>query len=176
MGMAESFKRYGNLPANQVFMTIVQSGSLSVRTTVPEGQLHNIEKGTVGKVIPVAFPETKWDAEIEKISSLPTSPGAFAATVSFSADKPNKQVVAGMACKIRLVPYTKADAIVVPPKLIQTDADEDDEEKFVYVLDKNNKAEKREIKVGRQTDKVAEIRKGLKEGDRVLLEPPKDEK
>jgi multidrug efflux pump subunit AcrA (membrane-fusion protein) len=174
MSMAESFKRYGNLPANQVFMTIVESGPLSVRTTVPEAQLHNISKGIEGKVVPTAFPDLKWDAEVEKISDLPTSPGAFAATVSFLQDKPAKQVVAGMSCKIKLVPYTKADAIVVPPKLIQTDTDED--EKFVYVLDKNNKAEKREIRIGRQSDKVAEIRKGLKEGDRVLLEAPKDEK
>jgi HlyD family secretion protein len=175
MGMAESFKRYGNLPANQVFMTIVESGPLCVRTTVPEGQLHNISKGIEGKVIPTAFPDLKWDAEVEKISELPTSPGAFAATVSFSPDKPAKQVVAGMSCKIKLVPYTKADAIVVPPKLVLADSDDEDE-KYVYVLDKNNKAEKREVKVGRQTDKVAEIRKGLKEGDRVLLEAPKDEK
>jgi multidrug efflux pump subunit AcrA (membrane-fusion protein) len=174
-GMAESFRRYGSLPANQVFMTIVESGPLTVRTVVPEGQLHNVSKGVEGKVIPTAFPELKWDAEVEKISSLPTSPGAFAATVSISPEKPAKQVVAGMTCKIRLTPYMKSDALVVPPKTVFSDPDDEDE-KYVYVLDKNNKADKRIVKIGKQTDKFLEIRKGLSEGDRILLEAPKDEK
>ena len=53
---------------------------------------------------------------------------------------------------------------------------QDEDEKYVYLLDKNGKAEKHAVKVGKQTDKQAEIRKGLAEGDKILLEAPKDEK
>ena len=95
--------------------------------------------------------------------------------MSVSPDKPAKQIVPGMTCKIKLTPYSKSDAIVVPPKTVFSDP-QDEDEKFVYLLDKNNKAEKQPVKIGKQTDKQAEIRKGLSEGDKILLEAPKDEK
>jgi multidrug efflux pump subunit AcrA (membrane-fusion protein) len=71
--------------------------------------------------------------------------------------------------------WVSGSGIVVPPKAVFSDP-QDEEEKFVYLLDKSGKPEKREVKVGKQTEKQAEIRKGLKQGDKILLEAPKDEK
>ncbi|MCC6127573.1 MAG: HlyD family efflux transporter periplasmic adaptor subunit [Pirellulales bacterium] len=171
---AESLRRHGNLQPNQVFMTVVEAGPLFVRASVAEEQLHKVSNGVEGTAAPTANPDLKWDAEVEEVSAVPTSPGSFDARLSVSPDKPAKQVVAGMTCKIKLTPYEKSDAVVVPPKTVFSDP-LDEEEKFVYLLDKNNKAEKHPVKIGKQTDKQVEIRKGLKEGDKILLEAPKEE-
>jgi HlyD family secretion protein len=153
----------------------VQSGPLFIRASVAEDQLHKVSKGVEGTATPTAYPELKWDAEVEEVSAVPVSPGSFDVRLSATPDKPAKQVVPGMTCKIKLTPYSKSDAVVVPPKTVFSDPD-DEEEKYVYLLDKNNKAEKHSVKVGKQTDKQIEIRKGLSAGDKILLDAPKDEK
>ena len=173
--LAESLRRNGSLQPNQVFMTVVESGPLFVRTAVAEDQLHKVYKGVEGTAAPTGYPDLKWDAEVEEVSAVPTSPGSFDARLSVSPEKSAKRVVAGMTCKIKLTPYAKSEAVVVPPKTVFSDP-QDEEEKFVYLLDKNGKAEKQPVQVGKQTDKQVEIRKGLKAGDKILLEAPKDEK
>ena len=172
---AEALRRNGAIQPNQVFMTVVESGPLFVRTAVAEDQLHKVYKGVDGTATPTGYPDLKWDAEVEEVSAVPTSPGSFDARLSVSPDKPAKQVVPGMTCKIKLTPYSKSEAVVVPPKTVFSDP-QDEDEKFVYLLDKNGKAEKHEIKIGKQTDKQVEVRKGLNEGDKILLDAPKDEK
>jgi multidrug efflux pump subunit AcrA (membrane-fusion protein) len=173
--IAELLRRGGAIQPNQVFMTVVESGPLFVRASVAEDQLSKVSKGVEGTAAPTANPELKWDAAVEEVSAVPVSPGSFDARLSVSPEKPAKQIVPGMTCKVKLTPYSKSDAVVVPPKTVFSDPDDEDE-KFVYLLDKNNKAEKHPVKVGKQTDKQVEIRKGLSEGDKILLEAPKDEK
>ncbi|MEN6449856.1 MAG: hypothetical protein ABFC96_05130, partial [Thermoguttaceae bacterium] len=81
----------------------------------------------------------------------------------------------GMTCKLKLVPYRKADAICVPPKALITD-EEDEHKQSVQVLDKDGKIATRSVTVGRKTDKDVEILKGLEEGEKVVLEPKTDDK
>jgi membrane fusion protein (multidrug efflux system) len=80
-----------------------------------------------------------------------------------------------MACKVKLVPYVKADALSVPSKAVIND-DLDDQKQYVYVLEKDGKAVKCPVTVGKKTDKQVEILSGLDEGAQVLLEAPKDQK
>ncbi len=173
--LAEALRQGGAIQPNQVFMTVVESGPLFVRAAVPEDQLHKVSKGVEGTAAPTGYPDSKWDAAVEEVSAVPVSPGSFDARLSVSPEKPARQIVPGMTCKIKLTPYSKSEAVVVPPKTVFSDP-EDEDEKFVYLLDKHNKPEKREVKVGKQTDKQVEIRRGLSAGDKILLEAPKDEK
>jgi HlyD family secretion protein len=172
---AETLRRGGNLQPNQVFMTVVESGPLSIRAAVAEDQLHNVAKGVEGTATPTGYPELKWETQVEEVSAVPISPGSFDARLSVAPEKAAKQIVPGMTCKIKLTPYAKSEAVVVPPKTVFSDP-QDEEEKFVYLLGKDGKAEKQEVKIGKQTDKQVEIRKGLRAGDKILLEAPKEEK
>jgi RND family efflux transporter MFP subunit len=173
--IAEVLRRGGAIQPNQVFMTVVDGGPLGIRASVAEDQLSKVAKGNDGIATPTADPELKWDATVEEVSGVPMSPGSFDVRLSVSPEKPAKQIVAGMTCKVKLTPYSKSDALVVPPKTVFSDPD-NEEEKYVWLLGKDNKAEKHPVKVGKQTDKAVEIRKGLSEGDKILLEAPKDEK
>ena len=63
----------------------------------------------------------------------------------------------------------------MPAKAVLPD-ELNDEKHFVWVLDKEGKPQRRDVTVGEKTDKQIEILKGLSEGEKVLLEAPKEEK
>ena len=46
----------------------------------------------------------------------------------------------------------------------------DQDRKFVYIVDKDGKAQRRDIEVGRVADGLRIVRKGLSAGDRVIVD------
>ena len=173
--LGESLRRNGAIQPNQVVMTVVQPRPMFIRAAVPEEQLHNLRPGLKGIATPTAYPDLKLAATIDRVSDVPTAPGSFDARLAVTLDRKAKELMPGMACKVKLTPYLKKDAISVPPKCVTTD-EIDDQKQFVYVLDKDGKPAKVDVTVGKKTDKQVEILKGLAEGDKVLLEAPKDQK
>ena len=172
--VAETLRPQGNVQPNQVFMTVVHPQSVAIRATVPEEQLHRLRPGLSGVAVPSGYPELKLPAVITRVSDVPLGPGGFDAQLKVTLDKDAKPVVPGMACKVKLVPYLKKDALTAPPKAVMTE--ELDDQRYVYLLAKDGKTTKRSVTVGNKTDKAVEILKGLAEGDQVLLEAPPDAK
>ncbi len=174
-GMADVLCRNGMIRPNQVVMTVVEPRPMFIRASVPEDDLHDLRPGMQATVTPTGYPEPKLKATIDDVSSVPTSPGKFDAKLSVKLGHKTKFLMPGMTCTVKLVPYVKKDAIGLPSKVIQTD-ELDDDAHYVWVLDKDGKPQKRDVELGRKTDKQVEIVKGLAEGEKVLMEPPKEEK
>ena len=165
-------ERDSSLPVKQTFMTIVQARPVRIATQVPEKELHNVRSGQKGRAAPTAYPDVKLDVIVDEVAAIPTG-SCFPATVTVALDKEAQPIMPGMTCELKLTAYDKKDALCVPPKSIK--ADPLDEEKFsVYVVGKDGKESKREIEAGRRTDKKVEILRGLKVGDKILAEYPKD--
>ena len=173
--MAESLRRNGAIQPNQVVMTVVQPRPMFIRAAASEEQLHYLRPGLKGTATPSGYPTLKLRSAIDDVSDIPTAPGSFDAKLSVDLDHKAKFIMPGMTCKVKLTPYSKTEAIGVPPKAVSTD-DLDEDKHFVYVLDKDGKPKKCDVRLGEKTDKQVEIRTGLAEGDKVLLEPPKDQK
>jgi multidrug efflux pump subunit AcrA (membrane-fusion protein) len=171
--LAESLRPNGSIMPNQIVMTVVAPRPMSITATVPETQLHYLRPGLKGIATPTGYPDLKLSTEIDDVSDVPTAPGSFDAGLAVTLSRKSKWIMPGMSCKIKLVPYLKKDALVVPPKYIQTD-DVDEDKNFVWLLDKDGKPQRRDIKVGEKTDKHVEILKGLTEGEKVSLEGPKE--
>lgn len=174
LAAAEMLRPNGSVQPNQVLMTIVQLQSIAIRTTVPEDQLHRVRLGLTGVAVPAAFPELKLSAVVSRLSDVPVGPASFDALVKVTVEKDSKAILPGMACKVKLVPYLKQDAILVPPKSVLND--DVDDSTYVYVVGKDGKHAKRPVTVGNKNDRGIEILKGLAEGEQVLLEAPKDAK
>jgi multidrug efflux pump subunit AcrA (membrane-fusion protein) len=172
--LADALRPNGMLQMNQVVMTVVQPQAVTIRATVAEDQLHRLRPGLSGVAVPNAFPDLKLPATLSQWSDIPISPASFDATLQVNLDKAPKSLVPGLACKVKLTAYAKKDALTVPPSVVMTD--EIDDHRYVYVLDKDGKPAKRDVTVGQKTDKAVEIVQGLAEGDKVLLEAPKDGK
>jgi HlyD family secretion protein len=171
----DSFRRGANVQPHQVLFTIVEPKPLFVHATTAEEHLQYLRKDLGGTVLPTGYPDLRLDVTVDEIGKAPVAMGSFDLQLSLDDEKTPKVLMPGMACKIKLVPYQKSDALIVPPKTVITDP-LDDQKKFVYLQNKDGKSEKQDVTVGKQTDKQAEILKGLSEGDKILLEAPKDAK
>ena len=65
---AEKLRRGGRLASDDVFMTVVATRPLSIRTTVPEKQLHQVAVGQKAVVTPTGFPDLKLSATLQHVS------------------------------------------------------------------------------------------------------------
>ena len=172
--LVDSLRPDGQVQMNQVVMTVVQPQGMTIRAGVPEDQLHHLRPGLSGSATPNGFPATKLPAVLSQWSAVPIAPGSFDATLKVNVGKDQPVVVPGMACKVKLTAYAKKNALVVPATVVLTD--DFDDQRYVYLVGKDGKAAKRNVVLGQKTDKLLEIVEGLAEGDKVLLEAPKDAK
>ncbi len=174
-GLAETLRRNGAVGPNQVVMTVVRPRPMYIWVSVPEAELHNFRPDVKGRATPTGYPEMKLPVSVDEISDVPAGPGTFDGRLDVRLDRnKNKRLMPGMTCKVKLVVYEKDDALTVPPKVVHAD-ERDDQKNYVWLLDKDGKPQRRDVKLGKRTDKQVEILKCLAEGDKVLLEPPKDE-
>jgi HlyD family secretion protein len=174
--MVEVLRRGGMASTNRPILTIVEPRPIFIHSSVSEDRLQYMRNGMDGRASPIGYPDLKLDVTVDEVGKIPYSTGSYDLQVSLALEEqPPKVILPGMACKIKLTPYSKSDALVVPPKLVITDP-LDDEKHFVYLQTKDGKSEKQDVTIGKQTDKATEILKGLSEGDKILLEAPKDGK
>lgn len=170
-----SLNRGGSLRANDVFITVVRQFPMVVRAAVPEKELHHLRPGLEGRAAPAGFPEVKLAVKLESISPIPVAPGSFDARLEAHPGREAEALMPGMACTVRLTPYLRTDALVVPAAAVF--ADPLDEEKLhVFRVGENGKHEKRAVEAGRRSAGKVEILEGLAEGDSILLESPEAKK
>ncbi len=164
-------QRGGTVPAKKVFMTIVSTKVVRVRTSVSEKDLFQVRAGIKGKGTPTAFPEANVGLKVSSVGKIPSAPGKFGCVIDLVGDM-NSPVSAGMSCEISLTTYDQPKALTVPVASVQTDAS--NEESYVYVVDGDSHA-RRTVSTGRRHDGRLEVVKGLQAGDEVLLSKPEGE-
>jgi HlyD family secretion protein len=170
--MRQAKQSDGALAARQVLMTVVVPRPLFVRCAVPEQQLRHVRYDMEAEITPTAFPKTKMPARVSHVSSVPLG-GGFESRIAVDVDD-KSGIMPGMNCSVVVVAYRNRKALTVPQEALFTD-EEDEGRQYVYVLRKNGKHERRDVTVGEETDCKAEILKGLKKGDEILLEEPENE-
>lgn len=163
-----------NVKPGQALLTVVSPKALQLRTTVSEAALRFAETGIKGKVTPTGFPDRRLDGKLAEVALVPLTPGNFDAVVTVETGDASTggRIVPGMTGSVKLLAYENDKALTVPTSAVHSD---DDGSRYVYVLGKNGKHEKRSIEAGKWTSAKTEVVKGLKEGEKVLLEKPEGE-
>jgi hypothetical protein len=167
--VAEKLHRGGRLASDDVFMTIVQTRPLLVRSTVPEKQLQYVVAGLKGIVRPTGFPNLKLPAIVQSVGRIPLGSKDFDMRLTVASAEDAAAVVPGMSCDVRLIAYQKADALVVPVSAVGSD-DNEPQKEYVSLVGKDGKTVRREVTAGKRSDKQVEILAGLVEGDEILRE------
>jgi HlyD family secretion protein len=158
----------GTVYPDEVFLTVLKPRPVVVHLTIDEKDVNLLKPGSQGTAKVLFNPDRKLSAQVTKLSSVPVTPGKFEAVVVLGIEAADTNLMPGMACSIKFVPYTKKDAIAVPTKTIH----EEDDKSFVYLAGKDGKHEKRDVTLGRADGDQTEILSGLQEGDEVLVERP----
>lgn len=169
--VAERLQTGGALSPNDVFMTIVSPGGLTLQANVEEKDLASLRVGLAGTTTPTAFESAKVPSELAKISTIPVASGKFDVTFDLSDNEDARRLVAGMNAKLKLVTYRNESAVLVPSGSVFAD-DATPDRMFVYVQTEPDKHEKREVTTGRKNDKQTEIIAGLTGGETLLAEKP----
>ena len=154
--------------AHDVFMTIVNPRKIFVRTTIPENELHFISSGLKGKVIPTGYPDMKLQVAVKEVNPTPVFPSSFYVKLDLNANAAIEQLLPGMTCTTKFIPYFKENAITVPLKAVFTE-EGDDEKHYVYLKDGEGKFQKQPVKLGKKNNTTQEILEGLKEDDEISL-------
>jgi multidrug efflux pump subunit AcrA (membrane-fusion protein) len=105
----------------------------------------------------------KLTAIAHQVAAVPFGSTGFDAQFTMAADANAGVLTPGMTCELRMLPYKKTDALVVPPKAVFAE-ELDPVKQFVYVTGKGNKPEKKSVTLGKRNEKQVEI----------LLEKPKE--
>jgi multidrug efflux pump subunit AcrA (membrane-fusion protein) len=161
----------GMLSADDVFMTIVKPRPIFIRATVDEKDLRLVRVGMTGKATSTMDPDVKFGVKVTEVSSIPLASGNFEARFALDMGKDDAAVVPGMNCSIKLVSYSKADALTVPASAVFTD-DNDEDKHYVYRVGKDNVSQKQTVKTGKTSGGKTEILTGLLDGDEILTEKP----
>jgi hypothetical protein len=165
----------GQLMPHEVLITVVQARPLFVRAVVEEKDLPHVRPGVSARVVSVVDPDHKLTARIDKVSTVPITPGHFEAWLTLDLSREAASLMPGMACTVKLVPYAKNDALVVPARAVFTD-ELDDDHHHVFLAGKDGKHERRAVVLGKKNADHIEIRNGLQEGDEILKEDPTADK
>jgi multidrug resistance efflux pump len=170
--MLNRLKPHGSVSSGTVLMTILEPRPLYVQANVDEAKRPEISAGQKIKVAPPAEGSPRVDGRVAKVADVPTGAGRFAVELELEQEAVPDWVVPGMTGKVRVVSYDKADALVVPKAAVHTDEDDEDV-KYVWVVESDdpaNKAERRDVTVGKTSGNDVEIIKGLAKGDKVSLD------
>jgi HlyD family secretion protein len=154
-------------------MSIPSALDVLVDTKVHETNIDKVTIGQKAKITVDAMPDTVFSGEVLKIAPLP-DPGSFMSNPDLKlyatdvALDGGQMLRPGMSAKVEIIIAQLKDVLTVPIQCVSNRAGK----KICYVQT-SSRSEPREIKVGAYNDKFVQILEGIKDGEKVLLNPPR---
>jgi HlyD family secretion protein len=146
---------------------------LEVLAQVPEADIGRIKQGQEVEIVADAYPDEVFKGKVHLIApEAVIEQGVTSFQVRVSLVSGADKLRSGLNVDLTFLGDRVSDALVLPTVAILTEKGNPG----VLVADKNNKAEFREVTVGAQIQNQTQILSGLKVGDRVFVNPPKDYK
>lgn len=164
------------LNANLSAPTILQIADLStmtVWTQVSEADVPKLRVGMDAYFTILGKPGQRWSGKLRQI--LPTPEiinNVVLYTALFDVDNPQGELMTRMSAQVFFVIASAHDVITVPMSALQP-VDEKSGRYHVTVIDGSGVQTVREVQVGVNNRVSAEIVSGLKEGERIVDNPPK---
>ena len=81
-------------------------------------------------------------------------------------DNADRSFTPGLFARVQLLGSGEFQAVLIDDKAVLTDQDR----KYVYVVDKEGKAQRRDVQLGRTAEGLRIVQQGLKAGDRVIID------
>ncbi|RCJ32864.1 efflux transporter periplasmic adaptor subunit [Nostoc minutum NIES-26] len=146
---------------------------LEVLAQVPEADIGRINQGQQVEIIADAYPDQIFQGRVRLIApEAVVEQGVTSFQVRVVLDTGTEKLRSGLNVDLTFLGDRVNDALVLPTVAIVTEKGQTG----VLVPDTNNKPLFREVTVGAQIKDQTQILEGIKEGDRVFINPPKDYK
>jgi membrane fusion protein, multidrug efflux system len=150
---------------NTTITWVVDLDRLKAEFSVPERFLGHLRLGQKIEMAVAAFPADKFIGEVYFIAPQ-VDPSTRTALVRAYVANPDQKLKPGMFANLDLALRVKEDAVVIPEPALMPIGDR----VTVLIVDKDQTAQLRPVKVGMRTAGMAEILSGLNSGDLVIVE------
>jgi len=142
-------------------LRVIDPNRLEIVAAVPVASVSHIAGGAPARVIDPAG-----DSIDASVLARPAAvdPGTVTAAVRLRPASASK-LTAGSSVQVQILGPERAGAVLVPPAAVVRDG----EESIVMTVGSDSKAHRNVVEVGAVTEEAAEIRKGVKAGDRVIV-------
>lgn len=157
---------------NEVLLSMGDFTTLYVDMDIHEYDAPLIKVDQEVKLTSNAYPDEEFSATISTVSPIATSkqgPSGVDTVVSTRAMIKNPTtLIPGNKVDCQIIIEERKDVLVVPVVSVVKKSDGLD---YVYIVDAENKLQKRQIELGYYSNFHVEVLKGLEEGEMVLLTP-----
>ena len=162
----------------QTLFTIIDADQIGVKFTIAKDDLGSIQPNQKVRIV---IGNNQYDGFVQYISRVASTDSAYAATGSSSGgniegkivvNNPDENLYIGVSAKVYIFVGKSEGTLAVPYEALNTDINGD----FVYVVDKDNKIQRKDVKIGIFSDEYYEVTEGIEEGDKVIREVTKDMK
>ncbi|AFY33205.1 efflux RND transporter periplasmic adaptor subunit [Calothrix sp. PCC 7507] len=146
---------------------------LEVLAQVPEADIGRIKQGQQVEIVADAYPDQVFKGKVRLIApEAVVEQGVTSFQVRVALDTGIDKLRSGLNVDLTFLGDRVSDALVLPTVAIVTEKGKTG----VLVPDANNKPLFREVTVGAQIQDQTQVLLGLKSGDRIFVNPPKDYK
>jgi HlyD family secretion protein len=160
------------IPEGYKIITIPDASQMKVEVKIHEVWIDKIEPNQPAEITIAAFPDKVFAGKVLKKAPLADpdrwmSPDLKVYATDVSIEGKHDALKTGMTGKVTIIIDELKDVLYVPIQSVVTV----DEEEVCYVA--SSPAEKRAVETGMFNDSFVEIKSGLTEGEKVLLNPPR---
>ncbi len=160
------------IPEGYKIITIPDASEMKVEVKIHETWIDRIEPNQPAEIKVEAFPNKTFTGRVLKKAPLADAedwlnPDLKVYSTDIGIDGKHDYLKTGMTGKVTIIIDKLNDVLYVPIQSVVTIEDK----KICYVT--GSPAQKREVETGLFNDNFVEIKSGLAEGEKVLLNPPK---
>jgi membrane fusion protein (multidrug efflux system) len=147
-----------------VITTLDDISIIKLDFTVPETFMSALAAGMTVKAKAAAYPGRTFEG---KVAAIDTRVDPLTRAVSVRAELPNPddRLKPGMLLSVSLLNNQRSSLSVPESALVPVQ-----DKKFVFIVSQEEKAERREVTIGARVPGFVEIKSGLEEGERVIVE------
>jgi multidrug efflux pump subunit AcrA (membrane-fusion protein) len=172
-GDQERIREGATVRERQAIITIPDMTKMAVKVKIHETYIKKVKKGQRVRITVDAFPDKVLEGEVIKVGVLPDSqnrwmnPDLKVYLTTIAITGVHDWVKPGMTAKAEIMVNRLPSVVYVPMQAVVPI----EGKQYAYVV-KPTGREKREVEVGEFNDEFIEIKKGLKEGEKVALQAP----
>jgi multidrug efflux pump subunit AcrA (membrane-fusion protein) len=144
---------------------IAETNALEIRTDVAERFISWVQTGQDAVVFLEAYPGERFEARVTELSPV-VDPATRTLGVTLEFMRQDRRVKAGMFAEIRLITRVRRDIVKVQSDAVVRRFDVP----YVFVVTDDDTVEQREVTLGVTIGNQVEIREGVSEGERVVIQ------
>lgn len=154
----------------QTLFTMIDADQMGVQFSITKDNLGAITPGQKARIV---IGSRQYEGKVEYVSRVASVEGSITGGTTssggniqgkISVDNPDENLYIGVSAKVYIFVGRSEGTLAVPYESLNTDIKGD----YVYVVDKDNKIQRKDVKIGIYSDEYYEITEGIEEGDKVI--------